>query len=217
MKQRYTVQDTFINGGGKSNKVGMNNYITNLQDNEWRIAHCHHSSMNLNMTADVYLSKWRSIVEDQGCAFIGNVMFRDPLSHALSLFKNMDRVDDGITRESWVEHLYNKSDRGMWQTQLDYLLYNFLDRNPGGVDKETKVQRALQILKDHFDIITIENHDLYKTKLLSMTAWSNIEMKRTNTFAGELTFTKKEVEEIQKFLYDNGDVEFMYEVKKLYG
>ena len=217
IQQRYTVQDTFINGGGKSNKVGMNNYITNLQHNEWRIAHCHHSSMNLNITADVYLSKWRSIVEEQGCAFIGNIMFRDPLSHALSLFKNMDRVDDGTTREEWIEHLYTKSDRGMWQTQLDYLLYNFLDRNPDGVDKEIKVQRALQILQNHFDIVTIGNHDLYKTKLLSMTAWQDIEMKRTNTFAGELSFTKKEVEEIQKLLYNNGDVDFMYEVKKLYG
>jgi len=214
---RYTVQDTFINGGGKSNKVGMNNYITNLQPNEWRIAHCHHSSMNLNITADVYLNKWRSIVEEQGCAFIGNLMFRDPLSHALSLFKNMDRVDDGITREEWIEHLYTKSDRGMWQTQLDYLLYNFLDRNPDGVDKDTKVQRALQILQNHFDIVTIGNHDLYKMKLLSMTGWSEIEMKRTNTFPGELSFTKKQVEEIQKLLGDNGDIDFIYEVKKLYG
>lgn len=216
-EERYKVQDTFINGGGnKSNKVGMNNYVTNLQDNEWRIAHCHHSSMNLNITADVYLSQWRSIVEEQGCAFIAATMFRDPLSHALSLFKNKDRDVEGITRGEWVKHLYSKSDRGMWQTQLDYLLYNFLDRNPDDVDKYIKVQRALQLLQDHFDIITIGNHDLYKTKLLSITGWPDIEMKRTNTFAGELSFTKKEVEEMQKLLYDNGDIDFLYEVKKLY-
>lgn len=88
-----------------------------------------------------------------------------------------------------------------------------------GVDSATKIKRGLQLLHDHFDIVSVDNHDRYKKELLSMTGWpSDIEMKRTNTYRGrELTFTKKEVEEMQKLLYDNGDIEFIYQVNKLYG
>ena len=49
-----------------------------------------------------------------------------------------------------------------------------------------------------------------------MTSWPDIEMKRRNTFHKDLLFTKTEVEQLQKLLDDNGDTEFMYEVKKLY-
>ena len=209
-------------GSGKSEKVfiegnrnhgGMNEFVTNITQNEWRISHCHHSSMHLNIT-EHYLSEWRSAVEDQGCAFIANVMFRDPLGHALSLFKHIDRYDS--SRDVWTKHLYTKSEMGQWQTQLDYFLYNFLDRNPYGVDKDIKVQRALQLLHDHFDIVSVGDHSGYKKKLLSMTGWDDLEMERTNTYNGELTFTKEEIEEMQKLMNQNGDTDFMYEVSKLY-
>ena len=198
---------------GNRNHGGMNEFVTNITQNEWRISHCHHSSMHLNVT-EHYLSEWRSAVEDQGCAFIANVMFRDPLGHALSLFKHIDRYDS--SRDVWTKHLYTKSEMGQWQTQLDYFLYNFLDRNPYGVDKDIKVQRALQLLHDHFDIVSVGDHNGYKKKLLSMTGWDDLEMERTNTYNGELTFTKEEIEEMQKLMNQNGDTDFMYEVSKLY-
>ena len=106
---------------------GMNTFVANIKEDEWKIAHCHHSNMPLN-TTDQYLSQWRSTVEGQGCAFIAAIMFRDPLSHALSLFKHINRFNS--SREVWTKHLYSKSEMGNWQTQLDYLLYNFFDRNP---------------------------------------------------------------------------------------
>ena len=145
---RYKVQELFIHGNldhqedtekdipkHQHHVIGMDNFVTNIQPNEWRIAHCHHSSMNLNIT-EQFLTQWRSIIEEQGCAFIANVMFRDALSHALSLFKYIDH--DHITspndaREEWVSHLYSRSNMGQWQSQLDYFLYNFLDRNPVSV------------------------------------------------------------------------------------
>ena len=204
-------EKVFIEGNRKHG--GMNEFVTNIKQNEWRISHCHHSSMHLNVT-EHYLSEWRSAVEDQGCAFIANVMFRDPLGHTLSLFKHIDRYDS--SRDVWTNHLYTKSEMGQWQTQLDYFLYNFLDRNPYGVDKDIKVQRALQLLHDHFDIVSVGDHNGYKKKLLSMTGWDDLEMERTNTYNGELSFTKKEIEEMQKLMNDNGDTDFMYEVKKLY-
>ena len=44
-----------------------------------------------------------------------------------------------------------------------------------------------------------------------MTGWEEREMKRV-----KLMFTKEEIEEMQMLMNDNGDTEFIYEVKKLY-
>ncbi len=49
-----------------------------------------------------------------------------------------------------------------------------------------------------------------------MTGWGMMEMKRANTYKGELMFSKKEVEELQTLLSKNGDTRFLYEVTKLY-
>lgn len=235
------------NGHRVGRHGGMNDFVANMKQDEWKIAHCHHSNMPLN-TTEQYLSQWRSTVEGQGCAFIATIMFRDPLSHALSLFKHIKRYKS--SKDVWTKHLLSTSEMGDWQTQLDYFLYNFLDRNPvsiytlrslvwfiyasylrhlpnlfflymvypkDGADKDTKVQRALQILHDHFDIITVGEHDRFKKELLSTTGWEERGMRRTNTYKGEeLQFSKAEVEEVQQQLDDNGDIDFMYQVKKIY-
>mmetsp|Transcript_8332 Transcript_8332/g.20459 ORF Transcript_8332/g.20459 Transcript_8332/m.20459 type:complete len:328 (-) Transcript_8332:27-1010(-) len=206
------IQPEFIEGGrNKIRSPGMNKFVSNIQPDEWRISHCHHGSLHLNIT-DNFLSQWRSEVESQGCAFVATVMFRDPLSHALSLYKHIERFNS--TRDLWANHLYTKSEMGYWSTQLDYFLYNFITRNPGGVSKKNKVQRALQLLQDHFDIITVGRHDWLRDELLAMIGWENKTMARKNTYTKDITFTKKEVEEMQKLLDVNGDTEFVYEIKK---
>ncbi|KAL7543409.1 hypothetical protein ACHAXR_012693 [Thalassiosira sp. AJA248-18] len=204
-------QKVFIEGNKKHG--GMNEFVQNFGSDEWRISHCHHSSMHLNVT-EHSLSQWRSAVESQGCAFIANVMLRDPLSHSMSLYKHIKRFNS--SRDVWADHLFTKSDSGYWQTQLDYFLYNFLARNPDGVDKETKIQRALELLQNHFDLVTVGDHDEYKRQLLEMTGWEDKEMLRTNTHPKEILFTKKEVEKLQKMMEDNGDTEFIYKVKSMY-
>lgn len=122
------MQQTFIEGKkGKNKHGGMDEFVQNIGQNEWKISHCHHSSMHLNVT-EHKLSEWRSIVESQGCAFISSVIFRDPLSHTMSLYKHIRRFQS--SRETWLDHLRTKSESGHFQTQLDYFLYNFLTRNP---------------------------------------------------------------------------------------
>ena len=105
----------------------MNGFVTDFQSDKWRIAHCHHSSLHLNVSED-NLSQWRQSVESPGYNFIAHVMFCDPLSHTLSLYKHLQRFN--YTREGWLEHLANMTEMGPWQTQLDYFLYNSLARNP---------------------------------------------------------------------------------------
>lgn len=111
----------------RDNDGGMEAFVKDLGPTEWRIAHCHHSSLNLDEN-EHYLAKWREEVEGQGCLFIAHVMFRDPLSHTMSLFKHLRRFNH--TRESYFEHFPNITELGPWQTNLDYFLYNFLARNP---------------------------------------------------------------------------------------
>lgn len=205
------TQKRFIEGNGR--EEGMNGFVRNFTSDEWRIAHAHHSSLHLNESEHL-LSRWRSEVESQGCAFIASVTFREPLSHALALYKILGRYD--TTRGEWAKYLETDSEMGYWWTQLDYFLYNNLARNPYGVDKETKVRRALELLRDHFDIVTVLDHDRFKRELLEMTGWRDKEMARTNTYKGELTFTKKEVEEMQKLLDKNGDTEFIRRVKEMH-
>eukprot|EP00527_Entomoneis_sp_CCMP2396_P009145 CAMPEP_0198137198 /NCGR_PEP_ID=MMETSP1443-20131203/730_1 /TAXON_ID=186043 /ORGANISM="Entomoneis sp., Strain CCMP2396" /LENGTH=310 /DNA_ID=CAMNT_0043798551 /DNA_START=87 /DNA_END=1019 /DNA_ORIENTATION=+ len=199
--------------GGKNVHGGMNEFVTNFTSDEWRVVHCHHSSLHLNASEHL-LSQWRSTVESLGCGFVANVMFRDPLGHTLSLFKHVERFQS--SRDVWAKHLYTRSERGHWATQLDYFLYNFITRNPDGVDAETKVQRALSILRNHFDIVSVGDHVRFKKELMAMTGWEDREMKRTNTHSKDLTFSKSEVEEMQKLMTANGDTEFIYQVKKMY-
>lgn len=207
MKRKMTSEMTTLKQGG------MNAFVTKFKPDEWRVSHCHHSSLHLNVSEHL-LSRWRSEVESQGCAFIANVMFRDPLSHSMSLYKHIKRFNS--SREEWNDHLNTASEMGYWQTQLDYFLYNFLARNPSKVDSKTKVRRALEILQNHFDIVAVGNHERFQKELLQMTGWDEKVMKRTNTHTKDIVFTKKEVEELQKLITENGDTAFIYELKKLY-
>ena len=170
---------------------GMDEHIHNLGETEWRIAHCHINSMHMNETEDL-LYKWRSAVEDQGCHLINTIMLRDPLSHTLSLHKVIKRKNS--TWEEWTSFLTQPTGRGLWATNLDFVLYNKGRRNQKNATKTEKVRRAMEILERHFDVVTVGNHDLFMNKVLNMTGWDYIKMPHTNSFRGELTFTKKRVE-----------------------
>jgi len=208
------IQESFINGSEKSGKGGMKEFVQNIGPNEWRTAHCHYNSLHLNVSEHL-LYDWRKTVEDQGCHFIGNVMFRESLSHSLSLYKHIERYNS--TRELfWSKHLSTKSELGYVATQLDFFLYNNLVRNPHGVDKEEKVRRALELLQRHFDIVTVGNHERYRDALLKLTGWEDKKMVRHNTFSKELSYTKKEIEDLHKLLYENGDIDFIHEIKSRY-
>lgn len=85
------------------------------------------------------------------------------------------------------------------------------------MSKEEKVRRGLELLQRHFDIVTVGDHARYKETLLRMTGWEDRDMPRHNTHSGELIFTKEQVEELQKLLTANGDIDFISEVQKRYG
>ena len=134
---------------------------------------------------------------------INSVMLRDPLNHAMSLYKVMKAKKS--TREDWAKHLHEASSPGKWHSVLDFLLYNIqihryhddypqkIGRNPFNVTKEEKVKRAMQILDTHFDVITIGDHTEFKRQILEMTGWIDMEIPHSNVYKKEL--------ECKRFLY----------------
>ena len=106
--------------------------------------------------------------------------------------------------------------RGLWATNLDFLLYNKARRNPYNATKEEKVRRAMEILQRHFDIVTVGNHDKFIDQVLTLTGWEYMKLPYTNVFKGDLYFTKKEVEKLQRLLRSNGDIDFIDSVRMKY-
>ncbi len=184
--------------------------IPELQPYEWRIAHAHINSLHLNTSEDA-LYRWRTSIESQGCRLFNTVVFRDPLSHTLSLYKVVDRKNS--TQSEWANHLHSSTDRGMWSTQLDFFLYNRGRRNPYKLPKEEKVKRAMEILERHFDLVVVGNHELYMKRVLDVTGWNYQKMKSRNVYHIENVFTKKELEGLVKLITENGDVDFIDAVK----
>ena len=123
---------------------------------------------------------------------VNTIMFRDPLSHTMSLHKVIEVKRS--SRQQWLEFLKSPTLRGLFATNLDFFLYNKGRRNPHNVTKEEKVRRAMELLERHFQVVTVGNHGAFVDQVLNLTGWTHIDMPYKNAFKGELSFTKKEVE-----------------------
>ena len=86
-----------------------------------QVAHSHITSTYLNESEDL-LYKWRSDIEAQGCQLINTIMLRDPLNHVMSLHKVIKAKNS--TREEWTKFLESPTRDGLWNTVLDFFLYN---------------------------------------------------------------------------------------------
>mmetsp|Transcript_22862 Transcript_22862/g.49459 ORF Transcript_22862/g.49459 Transcript_22862/m.49459 type:complete len:404 (+) Transcript_22862:122-1333(+) len=194
----------------------MNAHVENLGPNEWRTTQLHLMNPPLNTTEYLYYD-WREKVESQGCQMISAVMLRDPLNHAMSLYKIMKSKN--ATRDVWMDHLRSPTGTGKWSTVLDFFLYNTrgpIGRNPYNVSKETKVLRAMELLERHFDVVSMGDHAQFMGDILDMTGWPVVDMPHTNVYKKELNYTKKEVETLYKLLVNNGDIDFVDAVKQKY-
>merc|ERR1739844_740929 len=101
----------------------------------------------------------------QGCGFVVTTMLRDAIGHTISQSKGM--INTGLTLDEWMVHLEpeNYSERGIFNTQLDYLVYNRGPRNEHNVTKEEKVRRGIELLQRHFDIVLLSDYERF-TKIM---------------------------------------------------
>ncbi|KAL3789095.1 hypothetical protein HJC23_008557 [Cyclotella cryptica] len=127
------VQDGFIRG--------MEEQVEGLGGEEWIIVHAHGYSFFPN-TSEAYLYQWRRDVENKGCRFFVATMLRDAVGHTISQSKGT--IKPNLTMSEWLVHLHpeNATSRGIWNTQIDYLLYNRGPRNEHNASKEQKVAQG---------------------------------------------------------------------------
>ena len=216
LEMRERTQRKFIDGVDQL----VQNVSSDNGDGGWRIVHVHHNSFHLNESESI-LSNWRNIVESKGCHFVASILFREALMHSLALHKIY--VGKNISKEEFVSHLASSDSSRLsphnYETQLDYFLYNKIVRNPYRVSAQEKVDRALELLARHFDIISVGEHEKFKERINQFTGWDNDneEMNRKNTYGGEIYFTKRQVENLQRLLEMNGDIDFLEKVKLLFG
>jgi len=202
------IQDAFIDG--------MNAHVENLGSSEWRTGQYHLVQPPINSTEDLWY-KWRATVEGQGCQMVNAIMLRDPLNHAMSLYKILKKKNG--TREEWMDHLEHPGGTGKWATMLDFFLYNIngpTGRNPNNATKEEKVRRGIELLQRHFDVVSLGDHTDFMNQVLNYTGWKHLDMPHTNVHKKPLTFTKEEVEKLYKLLVRNGDIDFMDAAKQRY-
>jgi hypothetical protein len=201
------VQDGFISG--------MEDQVAQLGGDEWRIVHAHGYSFFPN-TSEPYLYKWREDVEAKGCRFFVTTMLRDAVGHTISQSKGT--INPNLTMSEWMSHLQpeNATERGMWNTQIDYLLYNRGPRNEFNATKEEKVARAIQLLARHFDLVGYSNYDYFMDVILNVTGWDQVPMKHANSFNGELRYTEKELNMVKALTEGNGDTMLIDAVRHLY-
>jgi hypothetical protein len=195
---------------------GMEDQVHNIGPNEWRIVHAHGHSLYLN-ESEAYLYQWREQVEGQGCNFVIATMLREAVGHTISQTKGT-MIPPGLTLDEFLHHLepekYNQ--HGHFTTQLDYILYNSLTRNPYHVSKEERVRRGIELLTRHFDIVLVGDHDRFHEIVLKVTGWEGEEIRHTNAFHGELIYSERELYKIQRLTEENGDVQFLDAVKHVY-
>jgi len=194
---------------------GMEDQVYNIGPHEWRIVHAHGHSLYLN-ESEAYMYQWREQVEGQGCNFVVATMLREAVGHTISQTKGM--ITPGLTLDEFLHHLEpeNYNQHGHFNTQLDYILYNSLIRNPYHVSKEERVRRGMELLTRHFDIVLVGDHDRFNEIVLKVTGWEGAEIPHSNSFNGELIFSERELYKIQRLTEENGDVQFLDAVKHVY-
>jgi hypothetical protein len=228
------TEGTAVNEWLKQLKDANNaDYISSIQDTpftdaveknidsikRWKIVYAQDNSLSLNFD-EALLQKWRDSVTKQQCRFIAATIFADTIDHSVShTYKKL--ADCNCTSEEFKSRGYDmdeipKGGLSDWplRGQLDYFLFNNAE-----VDVEIKVndrvQRGLDILKKHFDLVLLDNRDKLADTVLKVTGWSSPGPIAKKVF-GDLIFTKELVSKYSKLVGKNGDGDFIDAVNHVY-
>lgn len=194
----------------------MNSVDAQLQGmvgSDWKIIYAQDNSISLSTDENV-LRSWRDAVEKQQCQFIATTSFQDTMDHSVSHTK-IKFADCNCSAEEFKnEKQYDMSD-DPWRGQLDYLLFNSGDAME--MDTKEKVKRGLRLLKEHFDLVVINDHDRYSQTILRATGWSSPVSIPKRTFLNDgLVYSKDLVSKYTKLAAKNGDADFIDAVGHVY-
>jgi hypothetical protein len=198
--------------------------------NDWRLSQAHGCSL-LPIEDESNLYKWRDAVESQGCKFILTTVVRDPLSHTISQLKmrqyaEMKEMKNqgeelAIPMTEWLAQLgtRNRTAPRLWSTQLDYFLFNCWDKNldlNNTMTREEKVTRGIQLLRNHFDFVSYQNHNLFVELITKLTGSIFVQLRPSNQHILEINFTTQELDLMKQKIYENGDAEWINAIRHVY-
>jgi hypothetical protein len=195
----------------------------------WRLSQAHGCSL-LPIQDEENLSKWRNAVESQGCKFILATVVRDALSHTISQLKEkqyeeMKSQNRGehlsISMKHWVNYLgmSNQTATQQWSSQLDYFLFNCWDKNNDlnfALSREDKVLKAIHLLRNHYDLVVYQDHDLFVKIITNMIGFEPISLRSSNQHKLEINFTSQELALLKQKIHENGDADFINAVRHIY-
>jgi hypothetical protein len=126
-----------------------------------------------------------------------------------------------ISPNEWVAHLgtSNRTASTPWWTQLDYFLFNRWDKNLDlniTMTKEEKVVKALDMMRNHFDFVMYEKHNLFVDVIARIMGFEPILMAIHNVFPSEISLSYQELDLIKSKVYENGDVDWVNAIRHIY-
>jgi hypothetical protein len=126
-----------------------------------------------------------------------------------------------ISPNEWVAHLgtSNRTASTPWWTPLDYFLFNRWDKNLDlniTMKKEEKVVKALDMMRNHFDFVMYEKHNLFVDVIARMMGFEPILMAIHNVFPSEISLSYQELDLIKRKVYENGDVDWVNAIRHIY-
>ncbi len=82
--------------------------------------------------------------------------------------------------------------------------------------KEEKVRKAIRILKNHYDIVVYQNHDLFVDLITKMVGFKPIALRSSNQHKLEINFTSQDLSLLKQKIHENGDVDFINAIRHIY-
>ncbi|KAL7470693.1 hypothetical protein ACHAXS_010944 [Conticribra weissflogii] len=190
---------------------GMQTLIQDIGPNNWKFIYAHDNSIILGDDEHL-LNQWRDAVESQKCRFLVTTTFQDPMDHSVSHTKK-EFTKCNCKMESFKSFIQQVVETKPWRGQLDYLLYNSdeLRLTHSTIDTKGKVKKGLQLLKNQFDLVVIDDHDKFANTILKVTGWpSPAEIpKKVLSDSRDLVFSKEMVSSWGKMSSKNGDADFI--------
>ena len=192
---------------------GVDQQIGKTEPNDWKIIYAHDNSISL-VTDENILRSWRDAVEKRGCHFIATTVFQDPMNHSVNHTKKKF-AECQCEMDYFKTKLDDILSENPWRGQLDYLLFN--DGATSAIDTRDKVKMGMQLLKHHFDLVLLDNHDKYSETILKVTGWSSPEDIEGKVLSdGNLVFSKELIGKFGKLASKNGDSDFIDAVSHVY-
>eukprot|EP00581_Thalassiosira_minuscula_P017513 CAMPEP_0183714232 /NCGR_PEP_ID=MMETSP0737-20130205/8832_1 /TAXON_ID=385413 /ORGANISM="Thalassiosira miniscula, Strain CCMP1093" /LENGTH=363 /DNA_ID=CAMNT_0025943139 /DNA_START=26 /DNA_END=1117 /DNA_ORIENTATION=- len=213
---------TFISSEERESKESfvskVEEQIDTLGPKEWKMVYSHENGLGFD--ADEYvLRSWRDIVERQGCGFVAAAIFSDPLDHSMKHTKKLFS-ECLCTMMEFKERIKRIMAENPWMGQLDHFLYNSGEKPPG-IPNNDKVKRGMQLLKDHFEVVMVDDDgraDNFAEEILRITGWisgGGVE-KATVSDVGGIVYSKDLISKYGKMSTANGDADFMDAVNHVY-